>query len=39
MYPDFGWYMLKEKFQCFVNAAAFAWADKNQWFVGKRDKT
>ena len=28
-YPDFGQYMNGYRFECFVSAAPFAWADKN----------
>ena len=38
-YPDYGQFVDRDEFKCFMSAAVYCWAPRHTWFVDKRDKT
>lgn len=38
-YPDYGQYMDRDEFRCFMSAAVYCFTEERYWFVDKRDMT
>jgi hypothetical protein len=38
-YPNFGQYITRNKFKCFMAAAPYCWTDKKNWYLANNEKT